>query len=119
MAKNVYIHIPFCKSKCKYCSFISFTNTEKKLGYIYSLLKEIDTNYNKEELETLYFGGGTPSLIETDLLKKVINKFKLKPDCEVTLELNPDDASEKYLKDLLDIGINRLSIGSQTFNDET
>ena len=76
MADSVYIHIPFCKSKCKYCSFISFPNMEKKLGYFYSLLKEIDTNYNGEELKTLYFGGGTPSLMEIDQLKKIINKFK-------------------------------------------
>ena len=117
MAKSVYIHIPFCKQKCKYCSFISFANSEKMLGYIFSLLKEIDTNYNGEELNTLYFGGGTPSLVEVQYLKKIITKFNLAPHCEVTLELNPDDATQEYLKNLLEIGINRLSIGSQTFDD--
>ena len=117
MAKSVYIHIPFCKSKCKYCSFVSFTNFEKKLGYIFSLLKEIDTNYNGENLKTLYFGGGTPSLVEVEYLKKIIDKFNFETDCEITLELNPDDASLEYLISLRKIGINRLSIGSQSFDD--
>ncbi len=117
MAKSAYIHIPFCKEKCKYCSFVSFTNDEKMLGYIFSLLKEIDTNYNGEELNTLYFGGGTPSLIEIQYLKKIINKFNLSLNCEITLELNPDDITEDYVKGLIGIGINRLSIGSQSFND--
>lgn len=118
MADSVYIHIPFCKSKCKYCSFISFPNMEKKLGYFFSLLKEIDTNYNGEELKTLYFGGGTPSLMETDHLKKIINKFNFQENCEITLELNPDDANLEYLKSLKEIGINRLSIGSQSFDND-
>lgn len=118
MAKSVYIHIPFCKQKCKYCSFVSFANLDKKLGYLFSLLKEIDVNYSGEELNTLYFGGGTPSLIEIEHLKKIINKFNLAPNCEVTLEINPDDANIEYLKSLQDIGVNRLSFGSQTFDDE-
>ena len=118
MTKNVYIHIPFCKQKCKYCSFISFINTEKINDYISSLLKEIDKNYKGESLKTLYFGGGTPSLISHQYLKKIINKFKLDSNCEITLEINPDDASLNYLKSLKEIGINRLSIGSQTFNNE-
>ena len=118
MAKSVYIHIPFCKQKCKYCSFISFTNEDKILGYIFSLLKEIDANYNGEELKTLYFGGGTPSLIEPQFLKKIINKFNIDNKTEITLELNPDDANFEYLKTLREIGVNRLSIGSQTFDDK-
>lgn len=117
MANNVYIHIPFCKQKCKYCSFISYPCLDKITGYIFSLLKEIDTNYNGEDLNTLYFGGGTPSLIEIQFLKKIIKKFNLSKDCEVTLEMNPDDASLDYLKSLREIGINRLSIGSQCFDD--
>ena len=74
MAKNVYIHIPFCKQKCKYCSFVSFANSDKKLEYILSLLKEIEFNYSNEKINTLYFGGGTPSLIDAQSLKKIINK---------------------------------------------
>lgn len=118
MAESAYIHIPFCTQKCKYCSFISFTTMDKMLGYIYSLLKEIDTNYAGEELKTLYFGGGTPSLINPSYLNKIINKFRLSNNCELTLEMNPDDVSEDYLRNLIDIGVNRLSIGSQTFDDE-
>lgn len=120
MPKSVYIHIPFCKSKCKYCAFTSFPteNDNEKIGYTFSLLKEISDNYRGEELNTLYFGGGTPSLMPIDLLSKIIKKFNLAQNSEVTFELNPDDTSEDYLKSLLTIGINRLSIGSQTFNDE-
>lgn len=61
MAKSVYIHIPFCKQKCKYCSFVSFSCLKKIEDYVFSLLKEIDKYYNGEKLNTLYFGGGTPS----------------------------------------------------------
>ena len=117
MVNSVYIHIPFCKSKCKYCSFTSFTNSEKIMGYLFSLLKEIDVNYNGEALKTLYFGGGTPSLLSIDFVKKVISKFKLLPECEITFEFNPDDCNLEYLQKLKELGINRLSIGSQTFND--
>lgn len=118
MAKSAYIHIPFCKSKCKYCSFVSFNRSELITGYIFALLKDISDNYKGEELKTLYFGGGTPSLVPIELLRKVINKFKLTENAEVTLELNPDDATQEYLTGLKQIGINRLSIGSQTFDDE-
>ena len=118
MAGSAYIHIPFCKSKCKYCSFVSFNRPELITGYVFALLKDISGNYKGEKLKTLYFGGGTPSLIPTELLKKVINKFKLAENAEVTLELNPDDATQEYLDGLKQIGINRLSIGSQTFDDE-
>ena len=118
MAKSAYIHIPFCKSKCKYCSFVSFNRPKLITGYIFALLKDISDNYKGEELKTLYFGGGTPSLIPIELLKKVINKFKLTENAEVTLELNPDDATQEYLAGLKQIGVNRLSIGSQTFDDE-
>jgi len=118
MANSVYIHIPFCKQKCKYCSFVSFPNIDKITGYIYSLLKEIDTNYSGEEIKTLYFGGGTPSLVSIDYLSKILMKFNLHPDCEITLEMNPDDSKFEYLKSLKEIGINRLSLGSQTFDDE-
>ena len=118
MAKSAYIHIPFCKSKCKYCSFVSFNRPELITGYIFALLKDISDNYKGEELKTLYFGGGTPSLVPIELLKKVISKFKFTENAEVTLELNPDDATQEYLDGLKQIGINRLSIGSQTFDDE-
>lgn len=118
MVKSAYIHIPFCKQKCKYCSFVSFPCLNKIEEYILSLFKEIESNYKGELLDTLYFGGGTPSLIEAMYIEKIIDKFNLAASCEVTFELNPDDANFEYLKKLKEIGINRLSIGSQSFNDE-
>ena len=119
MPKSCYIHIPFCSGgKCKYCSFVSFNKSELITGYIYSLLKEISDNYSGETLKTIYLGGGTPSLVSAELLKKVIGKFNLADDAEVTTELNPENGNYDYLKKLREIGFNRLSIGSQTFDDE-
>ncbi len=118
MASSVYIHIPFCKQKCKYCSFVSFVNENRKSDYVKSLLKEIEAKYQGESLKTLYFGGGTPSLMDIEDLQKIIDKFNLDENCEITLEMNPDDARLDYLKALREIGVNRLSIGSQTFDDK-
>ena len=117
MTKSAYIHIPFCKSKCKYCSFISYTKPDMITGYIYALLKDISDNYRVEELRTLYFGGGTPSLVPAELLGKVISKFKFQNEYELTVEVNPDDCTPEYLQALIKQGVNRLSIGSQTFDD--
>ncbi len=118
MPNSVYIHIPFCKQKCKYCSFVSYTSLDRISEYVQLLLKDISENYNSEELKTLYFGGGTPSLLPVNGLATIIKKFNLNPNCEVTFELNPDDANLEYLKKIHELGINRLSIGSQTFNDK-
>lgn len=117
MVKSAYIHIPFCKSKCKYCSFISYPRLNKIEEYINCLSKEIADIYKGEELETLYFGGGTPSLVLTGLLNKIIKNFNLAENPEITIEINPDDAEESYLKTLHNLGFNRLSIGAQTFDD--
>ena len=119
MPNACYIHIPFCSGqKCKYCNFVSFNKVELITGYIYSLLKEINENYNGEKLKTLYFGGGTPSLIPINLLQKVISKFSFTKDAEITIELNPENGKEEYLNQLKQIGFNRLSVGSQTFDDK-
>ncbi|MBR6127148.1 radical SAM family heme chaperone HemW [bacterium] len=117
MPQSAYIHIPFCRSKCKYCSFVSFNKPEPITAYMYSIMKEISENYSGEELKTLYFGGGTPSIIPIDLIQKVIKKFRLAKNAEITFELNPDDSNPDYLTGLLNMGVNRLSIGSQTFDD--
>ena len=118
MPKACYIHIPFCNGgKCKYCNFVSFNQPDLIIGYIYSLLKELSENYKGEKLKTLYFGGGTPSLVPIDLLKKVINKFSFSDEAEITLELNPENGTQEYIENLRKIGFNRLSIGSQTFDD--
>ena len=117
MPRACYIHIPFCKSKCKYCSFVSFNKPELVTGYVYSLLKEINENYKGESLKTLYLGGGTPSLLPAELLGKLVKKFTLNSDSEITIEINPDDSNFDYLTSLRKLGFNRLSIGSQTFDD--
>lgn len=116
--QNAYIHIPFCNSKCFYCAFVSTVNTKLELGYLIALLKEIDTNYQGNALKTLYFGGGTPSIMPLEHVKKIFNKFYLEDNAEITFELNPENATLEYFKGLKEIGINRLSIGIQTFNDE-
>ena len=119
MAKSVYIHIPFCKSKCKYCSFVSFAKRDSINSYIEKLLEEIAFYYKGECLNTLYFGGGTPSLLEPNSVSDIISKFNLSNDCEVTFEMNPDDVIEDYMNELIKFGVNRISMGAQSFDDET
>ncbi len=118
MTEYCYIHIPFCKSKCKYCSFVSFACTDKMTGYSYSLMKEISENYRGEKLKTLYIGGGTPSLLPLNLLGKIINKFNFGDVYEFTIEVNPDDITQDTVKIYRDFGINRVSVGVQSFEDD-
>ena len=115
MAKFAYIHIPYCKSKCKYCVFTSFKYLDDK--YLSNLLNEIKTYYKGEKLKTLYIGGGTPSLLESKDINSLVKCFNFDESPEITIEINPDDAKENFLKSLFEIGINRLSIGAQTFDD--
>ncbi len=117
MSTCSYIHIPFCKSKCNYCTFVSCTNLSLMQKYIVALKNEIMAEYRGEELSTLYFGGGTPSLLDIADIKSIINLFNFSSNNEITLELNPDDVTYDYVSALRDIGVNRLSIGSQTFCD--
>lgn len=116
--QSAYIHIPFCESKCFYCAFVSTCNKNLQDGYIIALLKDIDTNYKRNKLKTLYIGGGTPSLLPIKHVKKIINKFQFETNAEITFELNPDNTDESYINQLKECGINRLSIGIQTFNDK-
>ena len=118
MPKSVYIHVPFCKSKCHYCSFVSYPKPELKKDYLKVLELEIGSVYGGETLNTLYFGGGTPSILEPDELLNLIKHFNILPKTEITAELNPDDLSFGYLRGLYDVGINRISIGAQSFDDE-
>lgn len=118
MAKNAYIHIPFCKGKCNYCTFVSFCDFALKDAYINSLISQIKAEYKGEELETLYFGGGTPSLLPIEDFEKIISLFKFANNAEITVEVNPESVDESYLSGLKNLGINRISIGSQTFDDE-
>ncbi len=120
MTTSAYIHIPFCKSKCKYCSFVSYTNqTEAQMKkYTDVLLKEIEYYYKKEPLKTLYLGGGTPSLLEINDLKRIIECFNFDENAEITIEINPETADYTYLTELYNSGFNRISIGIQSFDDK-
>lgn len=118
MIKNAYIHIPFCKSKCNYCSFVSYPTLELKEGYLNALISQIKIEYKGESMETLYFGGGTPSILSVTEFEKLLSMFNLAKDAEITAEINPEGVDEDYLRGLKKVGINRISIGSQTLDDK-
>ena len=118
MIKSAYIHIPFCRQKCHYCSFVSFPQTDLKKQYVETLKREIKHFYSNDLLNTLYFGGGTPSLMEPDEIQQIISLFNINSTTEITFELNPEQVSYKYLVSLKNIGINRLSFGCQTFDNQ-
>ncbi|MGZ8559786.1 MAG: radical SAM family heme chaperone HemW, partial [Chitinophagaceae bacterium] len=122
---GIYIHIPFCKQACHYCNFHFSTSLRYKNELVAALLKEVEmqlTNFNGEIVETIYFGGGTPSLLMNseiqNILKKIQSIFTVAPSAEITLEANPDDINEEKLNDWKEAGINRLSIGIQSFFEE-
>ena len=119
---GIYIHIPFCKRKCDYCDFISYSNKDAKIEeYIEAVKKEIELQKIKSKITTVYIGGGTPSYIESKYIKEIIEKVKAKnlaEDAEITIEVNPGTVDFKKLKDYKDCGINRLSIGLQATQDE-
>ena len=120
MIKSIYIHIPFCKRICTYCDFCKlFYNTDYVDQYLCSLEKEISLNYAGEFISTLYVGGGTPSCLNYDQLSKlfsIIDKIKLNKTYEFTFECNIEDIEEDLLVLLKNNGVNRLSIGVQSFN---
>lgn len=121
---GIYIHIPFCRKACHYCNFHFSTSLQLKNGFLAALLKEIDLTDNKgeEAIETIYLGGGTPSLLEKHeldaIIKKLRDAFTISPDAEITLEANPDDITPARAVEWLQQGINRLSIGIQSFREE-
>lgn len=123
---GIYIHIPFCKSRCIYCDFYSTLHLDKRDAYVESLLREMkERRYELpadcRTYHTLYIGGGTPSTLPPALLSKLIREaagiFPLEPDAEVTLEANPDDIQPDLLAALKDTPVNRISMGVQTFDD--
>ena len=122
---GIYIHIPFCKQACNYCDFHFSTSLNNKANLVTSIIKELDDRINylpDKNIETIYFGGGTPSLLsekETHLiLEKIYKLYNVSASAEITAECNPDDLSSAKLLELKSLNVNRLSIGLQSFNEE-
>ena len=125
---GIYVHIPFCKSKCEYCDFYSLGGgrdrhvTDDYLQALADHIKESGQLAPEHLVDTVYFGGGTPSFFGAENLEKILDevqrRFRLDPDPEITLEANPDSVNKKTLKKLLRAGFNRISIGVQSDDDE-
>lgn len=122
---GIYLHIPFCKQACYYCNFHFSTSLAQQPALIKQMLREITLQQDYlagQTVTSIYFGGGTPSLLSRNdlqqLLEKLYATFKIDPDAEITLEANPDDLSPEKLGELRAAGINRLSIGVQSFHEE-
>lgn len=118
---GIYIHMPFCKTRCSYCSFYSTTDLPNRSLYVDAVLKEYDLRKDYlpqgEKIRTIYLGGGTPSQIGNKDLARLLHTLPTKEAEEVTIEANPSDMTEAKLRAWLAMGINRLSIGVQSFND--
>ena len=131
VAKMIYIHIPFCAAKCNYCAFNSIVaNDELKKSYVDALITEIKstsyclnpTPYSLLPTTSIYFGGGTPTILSINQLEKIFyaiqKNFSVEKNSEITIEANPGTVDKKFLRGLREIGFNRLSLGVQSFNDE-
>ena len=123
---GIYIHIPFCKSKCGYCDFCSTSNFDDKLldSYMKTLLMQFDEFFegSPKKVDTIYIGGGTPSVFGgkrvAKILKELSKKIELSPNAEITVEANPESCDKGFLKELKKAGVNRLSLGVQSSNDD-
>ncbi len=122
---GIYLHIPFCRRKCRYCNFFSVASLNDQPEMVNAMIKELELQQHYldgKTVTTLYFGGGTPSLLDekeiTSLLQAIYRYFPLSPEPEITLEANPDNITADKLRQWKAIGINRLSIGIQSFFDE-
>ena len=121
---SLYLHIPFCKSRCIYCDFYSGTDTSQRARYVQALCDELklrSTYLPTRVLDSIYFGGGTPSLLQKEdferLFEAIHTHFTLSPTAEITLECNPDDLTPSYVAQLQELPFNRISIGIQSFDD--
>ncbi len=122
---GIYIHVPFCKTRCIYCDFFTGTDLSSKGDYVKSVCEEISLRKSylgDDSIKTIYFGGGTPSLFDKsdfDKIFRTINSsFDVESNAEITLEANPDDLTHEYINDLKDLPFNRISIGIQSFDDK-
>jgi putative oxygen-independent coproporphyrinogen III oxidase len=123
---GIYLHIPFCKTRCIYCDFYSTTRSEMADRYVSALCRELEfrkSYLDNEPVETIYFGGGTPSQLSKENFEKIFEtierEYNLGNCEEITLEANPDDLTPEYIKMLSSLPFNRISIGIQTFNEQT
>ena len=118
---GIYVHIPFCKQKCYYCDFVSYCNKNDLIEkYIQAVKKEIQLQEIRTEINTIYIGGGTPSYIEAKYIKEILEEIKAKnvsKEAEITIEVNPGTVTLEKLKEYKKCGINRLSIGLQSTQD--
>ena len=121
---GIYIHIPFCKKLCYYCDFYHVITSEKNSVFVDALLKEtaLRKDYLEEEtVSTIYIGGGTPSVFSikelSDILNQINKFFRVEENCEITIELNPDDVNQDYMEGLKKLNINRISLGVQSWRD--
>ncbi|MCM1175121.1 MAG: radical SAM family heme chaperone HemW [Blautia sp.] len=123
---SLYLHIPFCARKCRYCDFLSYPAAEREQEeYLALLLKEIEEQsffYKKYRVISIFIGGGTPSLLEGDAVKRIFEElnrdYTIEKDCEITLEANPDSLAPPKLAAYRQAGVNRLSVGLQSADDE-
>lgn len=122
---GIYIHIPFCKTRCIYCGFYSTTYNDIQSRYVDAVLKELElrSDYINEPIETIYLGGGTPSQLHFDLIEQLISNLTSRADVarhckEITIECNPDDVNDELAALFRRLGVNRISMGVQTFSDE-
>ena len=119
MSQGLYIHIPFCRQKCLYCDFYSIQYSESLADSCISvILKQLQGL--SQDFSSIYIGGGTPSILSPDLLDRLLSGLKkfIKPDIEFTIEANPESVDSEKLKLFLDKGVNRISIGIQSFDDK-
>lgn len=116
---GIYVHIPFCKKRCLYCDFFSTTLLELRKEYVEAVLQEIQSRRDEahEAIRTIYLGGGTPSTLEATDIQRILAAIGTEDAEEITMELNPSDATPEYLRQIREAGINRLSMGVQSFND--
>jgi oxygen-independent coproporphyrinogen III oxidase len=121
---GIYIHIPYCRKACNYCNFHFSTNLKTKSDLIQCLVRQIsEDNFVKErDISTIYFGGGTPSLLSSTelnvIMRSIYDNFQIEVNAEITLEANPDDVNIETVKLWKEVGINRISLGVQSFYDE-
>jgi oxygen-independent coproporphyrinogen III oxidase len=122
---GIYFHIPFCKTRCTYCDFYTTTQISQLSITVQSLIKELELRkheFEGEVVSTIYFGGGTPTLLKSNQLQQIIQRvndlFNVASNVEITVEANPDDLNFFYLQQLRATGVNRLSIGIQSFSDK-